>query len=72
MLIARAKVTSEENVGSTDSNCVHILAIDAFEALGYRGAAREEHSGENKPVDPPDLESELADNRSAQVELATV
>lgn len=51
----------------TESQCVRIHVIDAWDCLGYRGVGREEHSGENSPVDPQDLDAELADNRRNQV-----
>jgi hypothetical protein len=40
-----------------------IEAIVGSEALGYEGAGREEHSGQNLPRGPKDLLDELADNR---------
>jgi hypothetical protein len=52
---------------STEDQCVRINVIDAWEALGYRGVGREEHSGENAPADPPDLNAELADNDEGQL-----
>ena len=52
----------------TESQIVRIRVIDAWDALGYRGIGREEHSGENSPATPADLEAELADNRIAQIE----
>ena len=67
MLVYRIGVTRAERQGATEENCVRIHAIDAWEALGYRGCGREEHSGE--PVVPSrnDLASELADNRAGQI-----
>ncbi len=47
----------------TEEQCVRIRVIDSWEALGYRGVGREEHSGENSPRDPSDLFAEMADNR---------
>ena len=44
-----------------------IDVIRGAEVLGYEGAGREEHSGENSPEEPSDLESELADNAPDQV-----
>ncbi|HUJ15937.1 MAG TPA: hypothetical protein VLV86_12265 [Vicinamibacterales bacterium] len=64
MLVYRVDVPREDRRGATDSNCVHIQAIDSLDALGYRGCGREEHSGENAPLAPPTLELELADNRA--------
>lgn len=49
MLIARAIVTRHSSQGATDRNVTRIAVIDPFDALGYRGCGREEHSGENAP-----------------------
>ncbi len=51
----------------TESQCVRIQVIDAWDALGYRGVGREEHSGENTPADPQDLFGELADNNPKDI-----
>jgi hypothetical protein len=51
----------------TEEQCVRIHFIDVYDSLGYRGAGREEHSGENAPVDPLDLLDELADNAPRQL-----
>jgi hypothetical protein len=67
MLIHRAAVSAADRKGATDANFTRILCIDALDALGYRGRGREEHSGENTPSDPEDLQSELADNRRSQM-----
>jgi hypothetical protein len=40
-----------------------IDVIRGSEALGYEGAGREEHSGENPPREPNDSLDELADNQ---------
>ena len=63
--IWRMKI-AERNL-STEEQCVRIRVIDAWDSLGYRGVGREEHSGENSPVEPQDLASELADNRRRQL-----
>ena len=42
--------------------------IRGSEALGYEGAGREEHSGENRPRPPKDLLDELADNLPKDLE----
>jgi len=47
---------------STEEQNEKIAVIDASEALGYKGAGREEHSGENAPGEPSSLTDELADN----------
>lgn len=44
-----------------------IQVIRGAEVLGYEGAGREEHSGENSPEEAPDQKSELADNRPEQL-----
>ncbi len=52
----------------TEDQCVRIRVIDAWEALGYRGIGREEHSGERTvPAELEDLYAELADNARAQI-----
>ena len=53
----------------TESQCIRIQVIDAWEALGYRGIGREEHSGEPAIAggELPDLFAELADNERAQI-----
>ena len=53
--------------GATEADCVVIDCIDGYEALGYRGEGREEHSGENAPAGPADLRAELADNLPEQI-----
>lgn len=47
---------------STEEQMEKIAVIRGAEVLGYEGAGREEHSGENSPVPVRDLEDELADN----------
>ena len=47
---------------STEEQVEKIDVIKGSEALGYEGAGREEHSGENAPRPPRDLTDELADN----------
>lgn len=61
MLIARATTGKSDSFGATEKNGIQIEAIDICDSLGYRGIGREEHSGENAPVDL-ELSSELADN----------
>lgn len=60
-------MASKREYPPTEAQCVRIRVIDAWDSLGYRGVGREEHSGERTPVDPPDLEGELADNLSSQL-----
>jgi hypothetical protein len=62
MLIERIPVAPSDRKGATERNCTRIAAIDALEALGYRGRGREEHSGENAPIALEELGEELADN----------
>lgn len=48
---------------STEEQLEKIQVIKGSEALGYEGAGREEHSGENSPREPKNLTDELADNQ---------
>jgi hypothetical protein len=50
-----------------EARMTKIDVIRGAEVLGYEGAGREEHSGENSPEEAPDQKSELADNRPEQV-----
>ena len=52
---------------STEEQLEKIEAIRGTEVLGYEGAGREEHSGENSPKTPKSLGDELADNRPEDV-----
>lgn len=70
MLILRIPVTPAERSGATEANCAHITAIDVHDAFGYHGCGREEHSGENAPVEPDDLLEALADNRTTRLTRA--
>ena len=54
---------ANDEKGATESQVEKIDAIRGSEVLGYEGAGREEHSGENSPTQPKDLDDELADNR---------
>ncbi|HEX7706719.1 MAG TPA: hypothetical protein VF701_09715 [Thermoanaerobaculia bacterium] len=67
MKVFRAPVTASERAGATDRNCTRIVSIDVHSSLGYYGCGREEHSGENSPVEPDDLLESLADNRASQL-----
>ena len=49
--------------GAVESQVEKIDVIKGDEVLGYEGSGREEHSGENSPTAPKDLQDELADNR---------
>ena len=58
---------ANDEKGAVESQVEKIKAIVGSEALGYEGAGREEHSGENSPTEPDGLEDELADNRPEDV-----
>lgn len=47
---------------STEEMNEKITAIKGSESLGYQGAGREEHSGENTPDEDSSLKDDLADN----------
>ena len=47
----------------TEDQVEKIDVIRGGESLGYEGAGREEHSGENSPKGSKDLRDDLADNR---------
>ena len=51
-----------DDKGATEDQVDRIRTIQGSEVLGYEGAGREEHSGENSPKKPRDLKSGLADN----------
>jgi hypothetical protein len=48
---------------ATEDKNEKIDAIVGSESMGYEGAGREEHSGENTPTPIKDLRDDLADNR---------
>jgi hypothetical protein len=54
---------SNDEKGATEDDMQKIDVIRGAEALGYEGAGREEHSGENSPTTAKDQRDELADNR---------
>ena len=54
---------ANDEKGAIESQVEKIDAIRGSEVLGYEGAGREEHSGENSPTEPSDLDDTLADNR---------
>jgi len=54
---------ANDEKGAIESQVEKIDAIRGSEVLGYEGAGREEHSGENSPTQPNELDDELADNR---------
>ncbi len=53
--------------GATEEEVEKIDTIRGSEVLGYEGAGREEHSGENAPKPADDLRDDLADNRPEDV-----
>jgi hypothetical protein len=54
---------SNDEKGATEEDMQHINVIRGAEALGYEGAGREEHSGENSPTKGKSQRDELADNK---------
>ena len=54
---------ANDEKGATEAQVEKIEAIVGSEVLGYEGAGREEHSGENSPTKSKDLRDDLADNR---------
>jgi hypothetical protein len=52
---------------ATEEQVEKISVIRGSEALGYEGAGREEHSGENSPEAEDDLRDGLADNQPKDV-----
>jgi hypothetical protein len=58
---------SEDEKGATEEDNEKIQVIRGAEVLGYEGAGREEHSGENSPVRKNDPRDELADNKPEDV-----
>ena len=52
---------------STEEQEERITVIQGSEALGYQGAGREEHSGENAPDESSSLTDGLADNSPADL-----
>lgn len=54
---------SEDEKGATEEDTQKIEVIRGAEVLGYEGAGREEHSGENSPTRANDPRDELADNK---------
>ena len=47
--------------GATEDQMEKSSVIRGSEVLGYEGSGREEHSGENTPHQPTDLNDDLAD-----------
>jgi hypothetical protein len=64
---AHPLVMSEDEKGATEDQIEKISTIKGSEVLGYEGAGREEHSGENTPRQGGKLTDDLADNKPEQV-----
>jgi len=58
---------ANDEKGAIETQVEKIDTIVGSEVLGYEGAGREEHSGENAPTPPKDLNDELADNKPEDV-----
>lgn len=59
---------ANDEKGATEDEVEKINVIRGSESLGYEGAGREEHSGENSPDEPgDDLRDDLADNQPKDV-----
>jgi hypothetical protein len=59
---------ANDEKGATEDEVQKISVIRGSEALGYEGAGREEHSGENSPDEQPDdLRDDLADNQPKDI-----
>ena len=52
--------------GATEDQVEKIRTIKGDEVLGYEGAGREEHSGENAPSESESPTDRLADNSPEQ------
>ncbi len=58
---------SQDEKGATEEDMEKIDTIKGSEVLGYEGAGREEHSGENSPRESTKLTDDLADNKPDDV-----
>ncbi len=58
---------ANDEKGAIETEVEKIDTIVGKEVLGYEGAGREEHSGENSPTESDDLRDDLADNRPEDV-----
>src|SRR5712691_8291284 len=65
---AHSPPMANDEKGATETEVEKIDTIVGSEVLGYEGAGREEHSGENAPTPITDLRGELADNLPEDVE----
>ena len=59
--------TGGDAKGAVEGEVEHIRDIKGSETLGYKGEAREEHSGQNSPRRVPDPKGDLADNDPDQL-----
>jgi hypothetical protein len=59
--------TGGDAKGALESEVERIRVIKGSETLGYKGEAREEHSGQNSPRQTPDPKGDLADNNPEQL-----
>ena len=64
--LAVSGLLSDKKRPTEDDKTIDV--IRGSEALGYEGAGREEHSGENSPRQPKELLDELADNQPEDLE----
>ena len=69
MLILHLMANDEK--GAVEDEVEKIDTIVGSESLGYEGAGREEHSGENAPTPITDLRDELADNMPEDVDSSS-
>ena len=58
---------SQDEKGATEADMQDIDVIRGAESLGYEGAGREEHSGENSPKRANNAQDELADNKPEDI-----
>lgn len=58
-----------DSKGATENEIDRIQDIKGSETLGYKGEAREEHSGQNSPREVPDPKGDLADNEDLRDEV---
>jgi hypothetical protein len=65
--LAQQYTMSEDEKGATEADMQKIDVIRGAESLGYEGAGREEHSGENSPKQANDPRDELADNKPEDI-----
>jgi hypothetical protein len=59
--------SEHEHEGAREEQNERIEGITGSETLGYKGEAREEHSGQTSARPNPDPPNDLADNRPSQI-----